>query len=279
MREAIIYFKKTKFVYFEIECYFKILYFLKRFSSKTFFNETVRYTLDSMPTVSKEENFKIYLKIASIYYELEMFRKFGFFLRQLAVMFAAENLEMSKDLYFLASPFYNIFQLKSQNRKFHTERTWPKLQLDFLNEFLNTSSHDYHTKNLILLEIMQTFVKDCNPSQQHINMKNLNMNSAYANFVSSADFHAFPQLIQILPVLPKENYKRNLLGEKVKDLFIFEPWKKNKSVLKYPVDETIQIKVVISNPLDIDMFIDLLYFSVEGVEIISFPSKNFEIIR
>lgn len=97
-------------------------------------------------------------------------------------------------------------------------------------------------KNYILLETLQTFIKDCPAAQQHINMKNLNMNLAYGNFIYPADLKAFPQLIQIIPILPKENYKRNFLGEKVKDLFIFEPWKKNKSVLKYPVNETIQIK-------------------------------------
>lgn len=68
------------------------------------------------------------------------------------------------------------------------------------------------------------------------------MNLAYGNFIYPADLKAFPELIQIIPILPKENYKRNFLGEKVKDLFIFEPWKKNKSVLKYPINETIQIK-------------------------------------
>lgn len=30
--------------------------------------------------------------------------------------------------------------------------------------------------------------------------------------------------------------------------------------------------MILSNPFDIDIFIDLLYFSVEGVEILSYPS-------
>ena len=68
------------------------------------------------------------------------------------------------------------------------------------------------------------------------------MNLNYTNLVYPADLRYFPELIQILPVLPKENYKRNLFGEKIKDLFIFEPWKKNKSNLRYPFNETIQIK-------------------------------------
>ena len=92
------------------------------------------------------------------------------------------------------------------------------------------------------MEIVQTFLKDCNVPQQQTNLKNLNMNLNYANFVYPANLRCFPELIQIIPVFPKENYKRNFLGEKTKDLFIFEPWKKNKSTLRYPLNETIQIK-------------------------------------
>ena len=33
------------------------------------------------------------------------------------------------------------------------------------------------------------------------------------------------------------------------------------------------LRVILTNPFDVDIFIDLLYFSVEGVEVLSFPSK------
>lgn len=68
------------------------------------------------------------------------------------------------------------------------------------------------------------------------------MNLAYSNIVYPGDLRFFPQLIQILPVLPKENYKKNYMGEKTKDLFIFEPWKKNNSTVRFPLNETIQLK-------------------------------------
>lgn len=113
------------------------------------------------------------------------------------------------------------------------------------------------------------------------------MNLTYSSLVYPADLRCFPELVQIIPVLPKENYKRNFFGEKAKELFIFEPWKKNKSSLRYPVNEAIQLRfpliiqsspfilsrVIISNPFDIDVFIDLLYFSVDGVETLSYPSN------
>jgi len=60
--------------------------------------------------------------------------------------------------------------------------------------------------------------------------------------VYPADLRCFPELVQIIPILPKENYKRNFYMEKTKELFIFEPWKKNKSTLKYPLNEPINLK-------------------------------------
>jgi len=38
-----------------------------------------------MPTLSKEDTIKVYLKIAHLYYDLKLFRKFGLLLRQVKV--------------------------------------------------------------------------------------------------------------------------------------------------------------------------------------------------
>lgn len=95
---------------------------------------------------------------------------------------------------------------------------------------------------MIILELLQRFLKDLNFNQQEQHFKSLNLNLTFAPYVYSADLRYFPEIIQLIPILPKENFKINNLGEMKKELFIFEPWKKNKFLLKYPLNETLQIK-------------------------------------
>jgi len=60
-------------------------------------------------------------------------------------MFIAENSDLSKDLYLLASPFYNFPNMtnKPPFQNVRNERVSPKLQLEFLNEFMNANRNDY----------------------------------------------------------------------------------------------------------------------------------------
>lgn len=92
------------------------------------------------------------------------------------------------------------------------------------------------------MEYLQCFVKDTTANQQDLFFKNLNSSLAYQFFVSPADLIFFPEIIQVIPIASSESFKRNMMGDSKKELFIFEPWRKNKNVLKYPVNETIQFK-------------------------------------
>lgn len=59
-------------------------------------------------------------------------------------MFINENLDLSKDFYFLAAPFYNFPNIsnKIQKNDSRNERIFPKLQIEFLKEFLNACGND-----------------------------------------------------------------------------------------------------------------------------------------
>lgn len=113
-----------------------------------------------MPTLSKDESLRVYLKIANLYYDLGLYRKFSFYLRQvakqacfwfnslilrkMASILVADNSELSKDLYLLSSPFYNFQNLTNKPFKEgrRNERVSPKLQIEFLNEFINACNHE-----------------------------------------------------------------------------------------------------------------------------------------
>lgn len=62
-------------------------------------------------------------------------------------MFSSDHADLSKEIYLLASPFYNFFHIHGGNSIISNEypkpRIWPKVQLEFLNEFLNASCNDY----------------------------------------------------------------------------------------------------------------------------------------
>ncbi len=63
----------------------------------------------------------------------------------MALMFVSEISDLSKDLYLLASPFYHFSNMNTKTLKniLKNERVSPKLQLEFLNEFINACSNDY----------------------------------------------------------------------------------------------------------------------------------------
>ena len=63
----------------------------------------------------------------------------------MALLFVSDISDLSKDLYLLASPFYHFPNMSNKTMKkyFKNERVSPKLQIEFLNEFINACSNDY----------------------------------------------------------------------------------------------------------------------------------------
>ena len=61
---------------------------------------------------------------------------------------------------------------------------------------------------MIILELLQRFLKDLNFNQQEQHFKSLNLNLTFAPYVYSADLRYFPEILQLIPILPKENFKK-----------------------------------------------------------------------
>eukprot|EP01016_Furgasonia_blochmanni_P002434 TRINITY_DN10952_c0_g1_i1.p1 TRINITY_DN10952_c0_g1~~TRINITY_DN10952_c0_g1_i1.p1 ORF type:complete len:343 (-),score=51.75 TRINITY_DN10952_c0_g1_i1:699-1679(-) len=223
----------------------------------------------------------------------------------------------------LCSPFYNLPEmikystcqlqdvlplvkpdpLSNARLPIKNKRTWPRLQTILLGEIIHyVSIRDQYRKSCLELDLLNLFKEDIPAQNVHFYFKSLITAGNYYNKILFTNLTFFPEVIKVIPIHAKHNFRRNdiflqqtstggaeaLVGAVAgkRALFLYEPWKVNKNQdLKWVVGEIAYLTVIVNNPFQVDVMIELIILAVEGVEIFNYPtsqylpagSRNFEI--
>ena len=299
MREGTVYFRKAKHSSFDNECFVKLLRFFRDFNSKVNFIECCRAYMETpQMSVVPDENYKVLLKLAGFCYDLQMYRKAGFFLRIAAAAIANDgyNESLALEVFLSSFPLYhmpitkeilpdsfpknnflNIIK-KNTNLPRTIKRTWPKLQCQLLNDTMSLASQDIPLQTKLISIVLHYFLEDLDPQAQFQLFGELIRLGSSINKTIKLDLSFIPEFIKLTPIT--ENIRVNIReikpGSENKGIFIFNPWKKlggQALDFNWMAGNICYVKVLLRNIFKFEIFIDMLMLVTEGVDTINYPTS------
>lgn len=124
-REALILFKKTKFTYLEIECFFKLMHHRKDSQDRLGLDKTVDLFLKTFDPEAPLEKCKLYVFISELFGQLGMMRKQAFFIKVASNQVNSINKQVSYELMKKAALHYRMGSFLSDEK---SDIFWPSLQ-------------------------------------------------------------------------------------------------------------------------------------------------------
>ncbi|KAL4469377.1 hypothetical protein ABPG72_003884 [Tetrahymena utriculariae] len=273
MKEAMDCILKTKFSNFFIEIAFKYMKVLSEYQFKLQFNDMAYYFEMNYTLNDKVESSQCFQSIATMYKQLGMLRKYGFYLRKAALLINKYNSNVCQKLMSIAAKYYKFYELSPFGEGKKSEQFWLKIQMAFLYEFIECLADQPKLKNQVQKHIINVFTNLHKQDKEKIYLS-LRSECPYIPNYSYFIFEHLP-VVKKVDIIPSNQLIRSNELEK-KGLFIYNPFqKKNLQKLKFPSDELISFKITLVNSFGFDLQIDCIVFEVSGVEILNYPNNIF----
>ncbi|KAL4496503.1 hypothetical protein ABPG72_014733 [Tetrahymena utriculariae] len=273
MKDAMDCILKTKFSNFFIEIAFKYMKVLSEYQFKLQFNDMAYYFEMNYTLNDKVESSQCFQSIATMYKQLGMLRKYGFYLRKAALMINKYNSNVCQKLMSIAAKYYKFYELSPFGEGKKSEQFWLKIQMAFLYEFIECLADQPKLKNQVQKHIINVFTDLHNQDKEKIYLS-LRSECPYIPNYNYFIFEHIP-IVKKIDIIPSNQLIRPNELEK-KGLFIYNPFqKKNLQKLKFPSDELISFKITLINSFGFDLQIDCIVFEVSGVEILNYPNNIF----
>jgi len=288
--------KTTQGLESDIELYFKRLKLFKELKSTADFHELFKHYPDIVKIGLKGEAiYKGMLLIASFFYDMNMYKKAGLYLKLLADTIVADqyDLMLARDIYLACFPLYNMplpattlpesypkrdfLKVITDNKDLSQVivRTVPKVQIQLIRDVMKLSLHDKPLEARMLAIIMHYFMKDLDDqTQKFLYSKFITLgNSLTMNL--SLDLHLLPKVLQLNPVAETVKLSVKYLDKTPKgDIFIYNPWKGaagKAEEYNWMEGNDCFVKVQLSNKFPFKIHVDKLGLVTEGVQIIHYP--------
>ena len=290
---ASLCYKKAKSVQgneFEVQLFFKRLHLYKDLKAEVEFYELFKHYDEGIKaTLQREQTYKAMLQFASFFYELEKYRKAGFYLKQLGDIILADcyDLTLARDIYLACFPLYYMplpesaypesfpkqelqrFKAPKQQLGYRIQRIAPAVQLQLIKDVMSLSLKDKPLQARMLSIILHYFITDLTNNAQKQLFGHLVEIGNSLDSSLTLDLTLLPKVLKIIPT--PETLKVNQVG----GIFIYNPWKgdANQKSIDYNWMEGsfCYVKIHLQNTFAFEIFVEMITLVTEGVKVNSHP--------
>ena len=290
--------KTTQGLESDIELYFKRLRLFKELKSTADFHELFKlYPEVARLGLKGESIYRGMLLIASFYYDMEMYKKAGLYLKLLADSIVADQYDMTlaRDIYLACFPLYSMplpantlpetypkrefLKVITDNQDLSKTivRTVPKVQIQLIRDVMKLSLHDKPLEARMLAIIMHYFMKDLDEQTQKFLYSKFILLGNSLNGNLSLDLSLIPKILQLTPVAETVRLSVKYLDRtpKAGDIFIFNPWKGHGAgkaeEYNWMEGNDCFVKVQLCNKFRFKIHVDKLVLVTEGPKTVHYP--------